>query len=79
MRCTRKVFVLPSKPVVVFDVLVAVASLDRKVPTKSQTAWRMSCFVAQHVIALFLSKPIFYSCYFRFAREQEHIRTGNQL
>ena len=58
MRCTRKVFVLPSKPVVVFDVLVAVASLDRKVPTKSQTALRMWCFVAQHAIALFLSKPI---------------------
>ena len=80
VRCTRKVVVLPSKPIVVLDVLVAVASLDGKVPTKSQTAWRMVVFCsAQYAIALFFSKPIFYSCYFRFAREQEHIRTGNQL
>ena len=31
MRCTCKVVVLPTKPIVVFDVLLAVASSDRKV------------------------------------------------
>ena len=33
VRCTCKVVVLPTKPIVVFDVLVAVASWDRKVPS----------------------------------------------
>ena len=34
VRCKcRKVVVLPTKPIAVFDVLVAVASWDRKVPS----------------------------------------------
>ena len=38
VRCTCKVVVLPTKSIVVLDVLVAVASLDRKVPKiKSST------------------------------------------
>ena len=37
VRCTCKVVVLPTKSIVVLDVLVAVASLDRKVPTSMQT------------------------------------------
>ena len=32
VRCTCKVVVLPTKSIVVLDVLVAVASSDRKVP-----------------------------------------------
>ena len=37
VRCTCKVVVLPTKPVIVFGVLVAVASWDRKVPTVEAT------------------------------------------
>ena len=33
VRCTCEVVNLPTKPLVVFDVLVAVASSDRKVPS----------------------------------------------
>ena len=34
VRCTCKVVVLPTKSIFVFDVLVAVASSDRKVPSE---------------------------------------------
>ena len=36
VRCTCKVVVLPTKSIVVLDVLVAVASSDRKVPITSE-------------------------------------------
>ena len=36
VRCTCIVVVLPTKSVVVLDVLVAVASSDRKVPITSE-------------------------------------------
>ena len=34
VRCTCKVVVLPTKSILVFDVFVAVASSDRKVPSE---------------------------------------------
>ena len=38
VKCTSKVVVLPTKTIVVFDFLVAVASSDRKVPFFSHEA-----------------------------------------
>ena len=47
MRCTCKVVVLSTKPIVVFDVLLAVASSDRKVAINSTNKERPGVSCAQ--------------------------------
>ena len=46
VRCTRKVVVLPPKPIVVFDVLVVVASWDLYVPT----VYRLELYIEKTII-----------------------------
>ena len=43
VRCTCKVVVLPTKSIVVLDVLVAVALSDRKVPNIVHRASTVTC------------------------------------
>ena len=46
VRCTCKVVVLPTKPIVVFDVLIAVVSSDCEITRAEQPAEEASCVSA---------------------------------